>query len=59
MLVMFCRALQILRAEQIKDDAKLTVTKFTFAEAIAVGSGTLTIIYSGILNDKVHASLIG
>ena len=56
---MFCRALQILRAEKIEDDAKLTVTKFTFADALAVGSGKLTINYSGIINDKVHVRLIG
>ena len=47
-------ALQTLKAEQINNDVKLTVTTFVFGETIAVGAGELTINYSGLINDKVH-----
>ena len=53
-----CGALQTLKAEQMKYDEKLTVTTFAFGESIAVGSGKITINYSGMLNDKVHTRLM-
>ena len=52
-------ALQTLEAEQINNDKKLTVTTLVFGETIAVGSGKITIEYSGFINDKVHTMLIG
>ena len=47
-------ALQTLKAEQINNDVKLTVTTFVFGETIAVGAGEIIINYSGFINDKVH-----
>ena len=53
-----CGALQTLKAEQMKYDEKLTVTTFAFGESIAVGSGKITINYSGCINDKVNTRAI-
>ena len=52
-------ALQTLKAEQINNDKKLTVTTLVFGETIDVGSGEIAIDYSGFINDKVHTMLTG
>jgi len=44
---------QTLKAEQINNDVKLTVTTFVFGDTIAQGAGKITINYSGFINDKM------
>ena len=53
-----CNASQTLKAEQIYGDMKEPVTTFVFGEDIAVGSGKITINYSGSINDKACTRLI-